>query len=174
MYRDVNWVPDGTLYFQKRSTQKLENAGLIDKPIGGHVGLGDDYDSAAIHEANDELAIPAAILPEEDMLAIIRTRKHVLDHQAILMRVGILENDVSKGRTLKGKEPWDEIGDTAVYFGLYNGSVKFKDGESTGIEVNSLEELKANLQSNPENYTSDIGTLVNFLEERGTFRLIRQ
>ena len=159
--------PDGTWYLQQRADTKKENYGLKDKPIGGHVGLGDTYDSAVIHECNGELAIPAAVLPEEDLAAIIKHRPEILDHQAVLTRVAVLENHTSRGRTLKGAKPWDEVGDSAIYLGWYNGPITFKDGESSGVEVKSTAELKAGLRDHPEEFTKDLTDLLKLFEERG-------
>ena len=160
--------PNGTFYLQKRARNKKENAGLIDKPIGGHVGLGDIYDSAVIHECNDELAIPVAVLSEEDFNAVVTRRPEILKYQAVLMRVAVMENDISRGRTLEGGEDsWDETSDTAIYLGMYDGPITFKDGESTGVEVKSLEELKCELEEYPERYTNDLSDLIALLEKRG-------
>ena len=164
--------PDGSFYLQQRSTLKKENAGLIDKPVAGHVGLGDEYGSAVIHECNDELGIAAAVLREEDFSAIVNHRPKILEHQAVLTRIVLLENYVSRNRTLKDGKPWNELCDTAVYFGVYNGPIKFKDGESTGVEVKSWEDLKRQLKEQPEKYTHDLVDLVKLFEERNIFERV--
>ncbi len=158
--------PDGTYYLQQRSILKKENPGLIDKPIGGHVGLGDIYDSAMIHECNDELGIAAAALPEEDFNAVIKHRPEILEHQAVLMKIAVIEDYISK-RQMKGGEFWEELNDSAIYFGYYNGVIKFKDGETSGVEVRSIEELNKELKDHPEKYTLDLKDLVELLEKRG-------
>jgi len=158
---------DGSFYLQQRASNKKENPGLIDKPIAGHVGLGDVYDTAVIHECNDELAIPAAVLPEEDYAAIVANRPEVLRHQAVLTRVATLSDYVSKDRTLRDGQPWNEHCDTAVYIGCYDGPVRFKDGETSGVEVKDIDHLRAELRAHPEKYTHDLLDLVALLEQRG-------
>jgi len=159
---------DGTFFLQKRSLWKKENAGLIDKPVGGHVGLGDYYDTAVIHECNDELAIAAAVLSPEDFEVVVRHRPEILEHQAVLKRVDLWLDYVSKGRTLeKRKKPWDELNDSAIYFGCYDGPVKLKDGEATGVEAENVVDLKRMMKKKPEEYTPDLWDLVELLEQKG-------
>lgn len=44
----------------------------------------------------------------------------------------------------------------SMYLGYYNGPIKFVDGESSGIEVCSLEEIKEEIAKNPEKFTEDV------------------
>ena len=47
-----------------------------------------------------------------------------------------------------------------IYIGYYDGPIKFSDGESSGIEVFFLDELKDDLKNNPDKYTNDIHFMI--------------
>jgi hypothetical protein len=51
------------------------------------------------------------------------------------------------------------------YVGYYDGPIKFKDGECSGIEVFSLDELKEELKIFPEKFTEDLKFMVEKYEE---------
>ena len=50
------------LFLQKRSLKKDLNGGLWDTSAAGHVDLGEDYDTAAVRELDEELGIKALCL----------------------------------------------------------------------------------------------------------------
>lgn len=49
----------GELYLQKRAMDKIVQPGKWDTSVGGHVDLGEDYQSAAVRETSEELGIDA-------------------------------------------------------------------------------------------------------------------
>ncbi|MDR2540852.1 MAG: hypothetical protein LBD11_03575 [Candidatus Peribacteria bacterium] len=49
---------------------------------------------------------------------------------------------------------------TTIYCGYYDGAIKFKDGEATGIEVFSLAELKEEIANYPERFTEDLKFMI--------------
>jgi hypothetical protein len=49
---------------------------------------------------------------------------------------------------------------TSIYVGYYDGAIRFKDGEASGIDVFSLEELKEELVHSPEKFTEDLKVMV--------------
>jgi isopentenyldiphosphate isomerase len=51
----------GQLFLQKRSMKKDLNGGLWDTSAAGHVDAGEDYDSSAVREIEEELGISAAL-----------------------------------------------------------------------------------------------------------------
>ena len=50
--------------------------------------------------------------------------------------------------------------DHHIFFGYYDGAIRFVDGESSGIEVFSLEELKKEIEENPHKFTEDIKFMI--------------
>ena len=49
---------------------------------------------------------------------------------------------------------------SAFFIGYYDGAIRFVDGESSGIEVFSLEELEDEIKNNPTKFTEDIKFMV--------------
>lgn len=49
---------------------------------------------------------------------------------------------------------------SSFYLGYYDGAIRFVDGESSGIKVFSLEDLKEALEKQPEIFTEDIKYMV--------------
>ena len=54
---------------------------------------------------------------------------------------------------------------TEIYAGYYDGPIKFKDGECSGIEVFSLSELKEELGNFPNKFTEDLKFMVEKYEK---------
>jgi hypothetical protein len=54
---------------------------------------------------------------------------------------------------------------TTIYIGYYDGAIRFKDGEATGIEVFSLDELKLELKEHPEKFTEDLKFMIEKYEK---------
>lgn len=166
-------------FLAERSDTKKENAGLKDKPVGGHVGLGDNCDTAIVHELNDELGIAGTVLTDEDFEIFKNTRPEMLKHQAVARRVDTIHGDVSRGRTLQEKladgtfkqlEPWDHHCHQAVYEILYDGPIEFKDGEATGVLVKGMDELEQKIKDSPDEYSNDLPDLIRLFRKRGIIR----
>lgn len=47
-----------------------------------------------------------------------------------------------------------------VYLGYYSGSIQFNDGESSGLELFAVEDLRKDLANHPEKFTEDIKFLI--------------
>lgn len=149
--------PSGRIYLQKRSKIKTENAGKYDKTVGGHVSAGDSFNMTVIRECAEELGFPATVLePEEFEKAVKATN---LDIIGIFKKLEYLPNFMSKRRSIDNSE-FIQPYMTSIYFGYYNGSIKFVDGESSGIEVFSLEELKEDIEETPDKFTEDLKFIV--------------
>ncbi len=147
----------GRIYLQKRSKLKDENPGLYDKTIGGHVLKDNTYNMSVVRECAEELGFPASILsPKEFEKAIKITDMSVV---AIFKKVDYLSNFQSVRITKKGKkfvQPYM----TTIYVGYYDGAIRFVDGESSGIEVFSLKELKEEIKKNPDKFTEDLKYMI--------------
>ncbi|MFH1789932.1 MAG: NUDIX domain-containing protein [bacterium] len=152
----------GRIYLQKRSKIKTENAGKYDKTVGGHVSAGDSFNMTVIRECAEELGFPATVLePEEFEKA---TKVTNLDIIGLFKKIEYLPNFLSK-RTSNDNSEFIQPHMTSIYFGYYDGPIKFVDGESSGIEVFSLEELKENIKENPNKFTEDIKFMVKKYEK---------
>ncbi|MBT4446837.1 NUDIX domain-containing protein [archaeon] len=144
---------NGRIILQRRSKWKGDNAGLWDKTIGGHVAAGESFDLTMLKECAEELGIPSTIVKEEEFEhSVATTDLHVL---AILKKVAFLDNYQSSRKGQDQKE-WVEPNMTQIYIGYYDGSIRFIDQESCGIQVFSRDELKEELTQHPEMFTEDI------------------
>jgi isopentenyldiphosphate isomerase len=152
----------GRIYLQQRSKIKQENAGLYDKTVGGHVAAGDSYEMTVIRECAEELGFPATVLSAEEFDRAVRVTP--LDIVGVFKKVEYVDNFISERISQDGSkmiQPWMNN----MYIGYYDGPIKFVDGESSGIEVFSLEELKKELENNPAKFTEDIKFMVSRYEK---------
>ena len=147
----------GRIYLQKRSKVKKENPGLYDKTIGGHVSKGDTWDMTVVRECAEELGFPAAILsPEEFDKAIKVTDLNIV---GIFKKADYISNFQST-RITKDIDNFIQPYMSTFYVGYYDGAIKFVDGESSGIEVFSLEELEEEIKEKPEKFTEDVKFMI--------------
>jgi isopentenyldiphosphate isomerase len=152
---------DGRIYLQKRSKFKKENAGLYDKTIGGHVLKGETWEMTVIKECAEELGFPAAVLsPKEFKKAIKSTDLNII---GIFKKIDFIPNFQSVRLIEEGRKIIQPF-ITTFYIGYYDGLIKFKDGESSGIEVFSLDELKKEIKNNPNKFTEDIKFMIKKYE----------
>lgn len=152
----------GRIYLQKRSKLKSENSGLYDKTVGGHVTAGDSFDMTAIRECAEELGFPATILsPDEFEKSIKVTNLEII---GIFKKVEYIPTFMSE-RLLKNGQKFVQPQMTSIYIGYYDGPIRFVDGESSGIEVFSLDELKEEIENNPDKFTADIKFMVDKYEK---------
>ena len=151
----------GRIYLQQRSKIKTENAGMYDKTVGGHVSAGDSYEMTVVRECAEELGFPATVLSSEEFGRAIKVTP--LDVVGVFKKVEHLPNFMSERISQDGSkiiQPWM----TSIYIGYYDGPIKFVDGESSGIEVFSLEEIKESLKDNPSKFTRDIKFMIERYE----------
>ncbi len=57
----VVYHPDGRILLQKRSEHKDVQPGKWDTAVGGHLDVGEDFETAARREMNEELGIPGSL-----------------------------------------------------------------------------------------------------------------
>lgn len=147
----------GRIYLQKRSKFKNDNAGLYDKTVGGHVLAGDTFDVTVIKECSEELGVPVAILSNEEFNQSIKNTN--LSIVGLLKKVSCVKSFQSV-RILKNKEKYIQPYINSFYIGYYDGALRFADGESSGIEVFSLTDLKQEIKEQPEKFTEDVKYII--------------
>lgn len=143
----------GRIYLQKRSNLKSENSGLYDKTVGGHVSAEDSFNMTVVKECAEELGFPATVLNEDEFKKAIKVTR--LDIIGVFKEVEHLSNFESK-RILNDGSNIVQPYMTSIYIGYYDGPIRFVDGESSGIEVFSLDELKEEIKNNSNKFTDDI------------------
>lgn len=152
----------GRIFLQKRSKFKGENPGLYDKTVGGHVPKGYSWEMSVIKESSEELGFPATVVADEEFdEAIDSTDLSII---GLFRKVDYISNFKSNRTTLEGNEFLQPFM-TTFYIGYYDGSIKFVDGESSGLEVFSLEELQDELKQNPDKFTEDIKFMIERYEK---------
>ena len=151
----------GRTYLQKRSNNKNENPGIYDKTVGGHVSEGDTFGLTVIKECAEELGFPATILPQNEFLKAIKVTN--LEIIGIFQKVDYIETFLSE-RIAQNGTKFIQPFINESYIGYYNGAIRFVDGESSGIEVFSLSELKKEIKDNPQKFTEDVKFMVKKYE----------
>jgi isopentenyldiphosphate isomerase len=146
----------GRVFLQKRSKFKEENSGLYDKTIGGHARKGESFEMCTIRECAEELGFPASILPEKEFTSAINWTH--LDVVGLFRKVdeGLFESV----RIGKKGERFVQPFFNAVFIGYFDGPIKFIDGESSGLEVFSMDELEDEIFHFPEKFTEDLKVMV--------------
>lgn len=152
----------GRIYLQKRSKLKDENPGLYDKTIGGHVPKGDTWDLTTVRECAEELGFPASIVSPDEFEKAIRITD--LNIVGILTKIDYISNFQSV-RVTKERTRFIQPFMSSIYVGYYDGPMKFVDGESSGIEVFSLKELKEDIKKHPKKFTEDLRFLISRYEK---------
>jgi isopentenyldiphosphate isomerase len=152
---------NGKIVIQKRNKHKYDNAGLFDKTLGGHVIAEDTNNLTLIKESAEELGFPASIVSSEEFPNIIK--KTDLRIVGIFKKIETIDKFPSVRITPKGEFVQPYINTT--YVGYYDGPIQFIDGETSGIEVFMLDELKQELKKYPERFTEDLKILIKKYEK---------
>lgn len=146
----------GKIVLQRRSKIKKENANLFDKTIGGHVEEDDSYEVTVIKECSEELGFPVSILDKNDFYrALKKTDLRIIGlFTEIDSGSNVLSTRVKSDGT-KFVQPYME----KVYIGYFDGPIQFIDGESSGIQLYTVDELQEEISSNNHKFTEDLKTM---------------
>ncbi len=148
---------NGRIYLQKRSKTKEVNPGMYDKTLGGHVPASHSWDITLVRECAEELGFPATVVSIEEFdKAITVTDISII---GLFKKIDYIDHFSSTRKNRKGKDviqPWM----ATIYFGYYDGAIRFVDGESTGIEVFSLKEIDEELKKSPNKFTEDVKFMI--------------
>ncbi len=148
---------NGGIYLAKRSKLKKENTLLYDKTIGGHIRGTESSEFTVLREAAEELGFPAAALTDSEFVTSLSETN--LKIVGIFKKIETLNGFIAKYKYKNGTfSEFPQI--TTVFIGVFDGPVKFKDGETSGIEIYYPDEIIAELRNNSERYTEDVKTLV--------------
>ncbi len=152
---------EGRIYLQKRSNWKQENAGLYDKTVGGHISKGESPITTVVRECAEELGFPVVVLPDEDFESAVRSTD--LGIIGMLRKVGEDPEFTSRRKVENGEIM--HLSFTYFYIGYYDGAIKFKDGESSGLETFSYDELSKELGDDPKKFTHDLHLMAKKFEK---------
>ena len=135
---------------------------MHDKTVGGHIPKGCTWKMGVIRECSEELGFPAAVLSPEEFDEAVRSID--LNVIGLFKKIDYISNFESMRLTKKGGK-FIQPFMSAFYMGYYDGSIRFADGEASGIEVFSLEELKDDIKNNPNGFTEDIKFMIKEYEK---------
>ena len=146
----------GGIYLAKRSRIKKENKLLYDKTIGAHVVGNETPEFTVLRECTEELGFPAAVLTDREFdTALSETDLRIV---GIIKKVETINAFKAKYRYEDGSfVVFPQI--TSIFVGVFHGPVKFKDGETSGIEVYYTDEILGEIERRPERYTEDLKIL---------------
>ncbi len=147
----------GRIYLQKRSDIKNENPSLYDKTVGGHVTAGNTAELTVIKECAEELGFPATVLSEREFEQAVASVD--LKIIGVFKKIDSIDN-FSSVRILKDGKSFVQPYISDIYVGYYDGAIRFVDGESSGVETFSLQQLKKDISSNPSKFTEDLKFMI--------------
>jgi hypothetical protein len=145
------------IYFTKRSKLKKENSLLYDKTIGAHIRFGESPGYTLLRECAEEMGFPASALTEPEFTNALSETDLTLN--GVFKEIDTINAFPAKYEYVNGKPVvFPQI--TTIYIGVFDGPIKFKDGETSGVEVWYPHEILDELKLHPEKYTNDVKILV--------------
>ena len=148
---------NGRIYLQKRSELKNENSNLYDKTVGGHVVAGNTFELTVVKECAEELGFPATVLSEKEFEQAVKSID--LKIVGVFKKVDHIPN-FNSVRILKDGKSFIQPSMSDIYIGYYDGAIRFADGESSGVETFSINQLKNDIINNPNKFTEDLKFMV--------------
>ncbi len=148
------FTPEGEILLQKRAPSKHHNPNLIDKSMGGHITFGDAPFYTVMVETVQELQVPSIVLYNEaDFKKTYKLLRNYLESIAIIKQIDskivVFERIINKQKV--------KISHKAHFFlGVYGGSTKPVDRESSGVLYYSLKMLGKEMKYHPDNFTNDL------------------
>lgn len=129
------------IIFQHRAKDKDTYPDLLDATVGGHVDIGDTYQSAAIREIEEETGL---IIGQADLIFLNKVKK----------------KSSSDSATGKINNAWRE--NYIYYFNGQLSDLKVEDGKALGFELWPIEKLKNISEEEKKRF---IPYVVNFVLE---------
>ncbi|NQZ84712.1 MAG: NUDIX domain-containing protein [Nanoarchaeales archaeon] len=148
----------GEIIVQLRNESRVQNPGMFDKSVGGHVVDEDSYEKTLYKECDEELGIIPIIFKGDNEYKT-NIQKNILKKVALVKEIGYQIN-VKSLRVLKNNKIIKVFYIQKIYLGYYDGNFKFNDNEVSLIKKYSLKNLKDCIKKTPELYTYDLKQLI--------------
>ena len=148
---------NGGIYVTKRSRFKNQNSLLYDKTIGANIKHDESKEYTLLKECSEEMGFPAAILSEKEFNAALKETD--LETTGIFKEIATHNNFMSE-RVHKDGNTYVFPQIATIYVGVYDGRVKFRDGETSGVELYYPNEIEQELLENPDKYTGEAKFLI--------------
>lgn len=148
---------EGGIYLAKRSRLKKENTLLYDKTIGGHIRGTETAEFTVLRESAEELGFPAAALSNSEFVTSLSETD--LKIVGIFKKIDTINSFIAKYKYKNNTySEFPQV--TSIFIGVFDGPVKFKDGETSGIEIYYPDEIIQELKKNSDRYTEDVKILI--------------
>jgi len=149
---------DKEVIIQKRSFEKKQNAGLLDKSIGGHVQYGDTLDYTIMVETVQELQTPSIVLRNYQDF-----KKALILLGAYLNTIALINHSLNKivisERIIDGKKV-SIANKVNLFFGIYDGATKPVDKEAKGVLYYKLNEFIKEIDTIPQTFANDLIAII--------------
>ncbi len=148
---------NGGIYVTKRSRFKNQNSLLYDKTIGANIKYDETKEYTLMKECSEEMGFPAAVLAEKEFDAALKETD--LGTTGVFKEI-VTHNNFMSERVHKDGHTYIFPQIATIYIGVYDGRVKFKDGETSGVELYYPNEIERELLEHPEKYTREAKFLI--------------
>lgn len=149
----------GDVYLQRRNVRNMQNAGLLDKTVGGHVSSGLDYDEVLKKECFEELGMSVSIVSPENFYTVFTQSD--MAKTGVLKQIDIVSPFYST-RICSDGTFFEQPFMSAIYLGYYEGPFVFLDQECEGVERAPLDIWLKRIQDNPDAFTGDIKKIFTY------------
>jgi isopentenyl-diphosphate Delta-isomerase len=122
LHREIHvWIFNdrGEILLQRRGMNKDTYPGLLDASVGGHVEIGDDYETTAVKETAEETGLKIA---KKDLLFLEKIRKDAFDE-----KTGMKNNAIRNVYALRYNGPAEDL--------------KIEIGKATSLEFWPIERI---------------------------------
>jgi len=161
--------PENGVYVVQRAN-KSENPYLWCKPVGGHIGSGDDPDSTLLREGKEEIKTDIVLAKSIGEYFDLISQDSLIEH-AIVRKIDFQPWFGTYRVDRDTRKNWMKRTRAHIYAGVYRGSIGFtnatntKDfvdglGEAVGVKIYDKNDLQRILSSGDPNFTHDLGILV--------------
>lgn len=155
---DENW----DLILQKRSLNKWHNPWMLDKTVWGHMKYWESPNFTTMIELVQEIWVPSYILnPSEDFYKYHKILKPFLETTAIVQNISNSFVDTTKIINSEEIKIWNKI---HFYMWIYYWAKKNRDSEVKWILYYWFDELKKEIELNPNIFTHDLKFLITKYE----------
>lgn len=139
--------------------EKPENPWMWDKAVGGHVVCEDTslprqaFDDNARKEMREEIGVNEVFIANDNFhyRRLLQTNSFDLEKVAVIR---MIDYDPWQGAVSRVRDgaPWLKRHNVVVYAGLFDGQMRFVDGEARDHRLVNPHELMADILANPWHY----------------------
>jgi len=153
------FAPQKEIILQKRSKRKMHNPNMLDKSIGGHITFGDTPNFTILAETLQELEVPSLLLSnKEDFAKTYKLLKDYINKQCLIQYI---DSRTYNSKKIINKEEVRIANKYNFYLGIYAGSIRPADRESSGVVFYDMPDLEEDMAEAPNLFTEDLKFFLN-------------